>query len=51
MKKRRAPQPAPAAPPLTDRPWVQVLVALWIIGIVIYYLHLQLLRLFQMLAR
>ena len=51
MRKRRAPQPAPAAPDRTDRPWVQVLAALWIAGIVVYYCRVQLARFLQMLAR
>jgi hypothetical protein len=51
VRKRRAPQPAPAAPARTDRLWVQVLAALWIAGIVIYYLRLQLLRFLQAMLR
>ncbi len=50
MRKARAPRPAaqakPAATdgpePLAERLWVRALMAAWIIGIVAYYLRLQL---------
>lgn len=56
MRKSRAAKSsvgtqAPSATATADRLWAQVLTALWIAAIVVYYLRLQLLRFFQMVAR
>lgn len=42
---------APAVPGLADRLWVRLLLALWVIGITAYYLHLQLARWQQITGR
>ena len=61
MSKRRtrattAPRPAPAPtepalPRLLDRWWVGLLAALWVVGIVALYYHLQITRLVRVLTR